>query len=329
MRLINIDSLRDGMQAGQDLYDEHSRLMLGRGAIIKGHYVARLKTMGVPALYVQDADTSDIAAPETIPPAARAKAVQNLTNTFSAVTKSLEGLRQLSLEEAHQHVRSKRFIDTFKSTTGDQGIDQIVGDVDTLVNQIMNKEVVVGLNSIKTHDNYTFQHSIDVTIMGLLLARKIGWKKEQLMIFGIGCLLHDVGKIFIESEILNKPGRLSDTEFESMKSHPSLGYELVRTIAPNINTLVSHVAYQHHERQDGSGYPRGIVGNEELGKNESGTIHDFGAVAAVADIFDAMASDRPYRQGWPTDRVIGLIRDLSGSHLNPKIVDIFERTVAP
>lgn len=329
MRLINIDSLREGMQAGQDLYDEHNRLMLGRGAVIKRPYVARLKTMGVPALYIQEADTSDIAVPETIPPAARAKAVQNLTSTFSAVTQSLEGLRQLSLDEAHQHVRSKKFVDTFKSATGNQGIDQIVGDVDTLVDQIMNKEVVLGLNSIKTHDSYTFQHSIDVTIMGLILARKIGWPKERLMVFGVGCLLHDIGKIFIESEILNKPGRLSDTEYETMKSHPTLGYELVRTIAPNANILVSHVAYQHHERQDGSGYPRGIVGNEKLGQNESGTIHDFGAVAAVADIYDAMASDRPYRHGWPTDRVVGLIRDLSGSHLNPKIVDIFQCTVAP
>lgn len=329
MRLININNLEEGMQIGQDLYDEYNRLLLGRGAKLKGTYVTRLKEMGLPALYVQEPDTSDISVPEMIPPAARAKAIQNLTNTFQAVSKSLEGMRQLSLDEAHQHVHSKRFTDTFKSTTNNQGIDQIIGDVDTLVSQIMNKDVILGLNSIKIHDNYTFQHSIDVTLMGLLLARKIGWNKERLTAFGIGCLLHDMGKIFIQSEILNKPGQLSEAEFEIMKTHPTLGYDLIRTLAPHLSNLVAHVAYQHHERQDGSGYPRGIKGNKALDRNEPNTIHDFGAVAAVADIYDAMASDRPYRQGWPANKVVNLIQELSGSHLNPRVVEIFLQTVAP
>jgi len=329
MRLININNLKEGMQIGQDLYDEYNRLLLGRGAKLKSTYVTRLKEMGLPALYVQEPDTSDISVPEMIPPAARAKAIQNLTNTFQAVSKSLDGMRQLSLDEAQEHVHSKRFIDTFKSTTNNQGIDQIVGDVDTLVSQIMNKDVILGLNSIKIHDNYTFQHSIDVTLMGLLLARKIGWEKERLTAFGIGCLLHDMGKIFIQSEILNKPDRLSEKEFEIMKAHPTLGYDLIRTLAPHLSNLVAHVAYQHHERQDGSGYPRGIKGNNALDRNAPNTIHDFGAVAAVADIYDAMASDRPYRQGWPANKVVNLIQELSGTHLNPRVVEIFLQTVAP
>ena len=192
------------MQIGQDLYDEYNRLLLGRGAVLKGAYVTRLKKMGLPALYVQEADTSDISVPEMIPPAARAKAIQNLSNTFQAISQSLEGMRQLSLDEAHQHVRSKRFTDTFKSLGKDQGVDQIMGDVDTLVDQIMNKDAILGLNSIKIHDNYTFQHSIDVTLMGLVLARKMGWQKERLTAFGLGCLLNDIGKIFVQKEILNK-----------------------------------------------------------------------------------------------------------------------------
>jgi hypothetical protein len=110
MRLININNLEEGMQIGQDLYDEYNRLLLGRGAKLKGTYVTRLKEMGLPALYVQEPDTSDISVPEMIPPAARAKAIQNLTNTFQAVSKSLDGMRELSLNEAQEHVHSKRFI---------------------------------------------------------------------------------------------------------------------------------------------------------------------------------------------------------------------------
>lgn len=329
MRLINLDSLEEGMEVGQDIYDEHNRLLLGRGATVRGPYITRLRKMGLPALYVQNDDTKDIVAVDVIPPAARSRAISNLTQTFNAVTQSVDGLRATSLKEAHEQVRSKRFMDTLKSTSKDGGLEQIVGDVDTLIDQLMEKDVVAGLNSIKVHDNYTFQHSIDVSIMGILLARKIGWSKDRLKAFGVGCILHDIGKIFIEKEILTKSGKLTEREFKVMKAHPVMGYQLVKTIAPSLGYLVPHVAFQHHERQDGSGYPRGIKGNNTLGENAPNSIHDFGAVAAVADIYDAMTSDRPYRAGWPPDRVVDMIRDLSGTHLNSKVVDIFLKTVAP
>jgi HD-GYP domain-containing protein (c-di-GMP phosphodiesterase class II) len=220
-------------------------------------------------------------------------------------------------------------MDTFKTSSKDGGLEQIIGDVDSLIDQLMEKDVIAGLNSIKVHDNYTFQHSIDVSIMGILLARKIGWDKERLKAFGVGCILHDIGKIFIEKEILIKPGKLTDREYKVMKAHPVMGYQLVKTIAPSLGYLAPHVAFQHHERQDGSGYPRGIKGNNKIGANAPNSIHDFGAVAAVADIYDAMTSDRPYRSGWPPDRVVELIKSLSGTHLNSRVVDIFLRTVAP
>ena len=114
-------------------------------------------------------------------------------------------------------------MDTFKSANRKGGLEQMVGDVDTLIAQLMEKDVVVGLNSIKLHDNYTFQHSIDVTIMALILARKIGWDKERLKSFGVGCILHDIGKIFIEKTILTKPDRLTEDEYDIMKAHPTLG----------------------------------------------------------------------------------------------------------
>jgi HD-GYP domain-containing protein (c-di-GMP phosphodiesterase class II) len=328
LRLINLDNLQEGMEVGQDIYDEHNRLLLGRGATVRGPYISRLRKMGLPALYVQNDDTKDIVAVDVIAPAARSRAISNLTQTFNAVTQSVDGLRATSLKEAHEQVRSKRFMDTFKSSNK-EGLEQIVGDVDTLIDQLMEKDVVAGLNSIKVHDNYTFQHSIDVSIMGILLARKIGWNKERLKAFGVGCILHDIGKIFIEKEILTKSGKLTEREFKIMKAHPVMGYQLVKTIAPSLGYLVPHVAFQHHERQDGSGYPRGISGNNKIGENAPNTIHDFGAVAAVADIYDAMTSDRPYRAGWPPDRVVHMIRDLSGTHLNTRVVDIFLRTVAP
>ena len=105
--------------------------------------------------------------------------------------------------------------------------------------------------------------------MAVLLAKNLGWSKERLRAFGIGCLLHDLGKIFIDSDILDKPAKLDASEFDRMKAHPLLGYELVKSMLGSSSNLIHHVAYQHHERQDGSGYPRGISGDSILGQNKA------------------------------------------------------------
>jgi HD-GYP domain-containing protein (c-di-GMP phosphodiesterase class II) len=193
----------------------------------------------------------------------------------------------------------------------------------------MSQQVLVGLNSIKTHDAYTFQHSIDVTIMGVVLAKRAGWDPARVRLFGIGCMLHDIGKVFIPEELLRKPGRLTEAEFACMKQHPKLGYDLIKTIAPLLGGLVPQVAYQHHERQDGSGYPRGLSGTNTLGKSAPGTIHDFGSLSAVADVYDAMASMRPYRNAWAPDQVVRAVVGLAGHQLNRDAVEIFRSVVSP
>jgi hypothetical protein len=117
MRLIYLDKLEEGMEAGDPIYDEHNRMLLARGATIRPAYVNRLKQMGMPALYVQDKDTADISIPQVIPQAARVKAMKNLTNSFETIGKATEGFRQMSIEDAHHNIRSKKFMDTFKSLT--------------------------------------------------------------------------------------------------------------------------------------------------------------------------------------------------------------------
>ncbi len=103
----------------------------------------------------------------------------------------------------------------------------LAGYADEMIDQLAPREVLVGLNSIKSHDDYTFQHSIDVTIAGVLLARKAGWDRQRVRAFGIGCLLHDIGKVFAGPAILNKNGPLTNDEFARMKSHPLLGYQTI------------------------------------------------------------------------------------------------------
>ncbi len=329
MRLVNIDSIEPGTRLGEPIHGTNGQLLLQRGFALNNHYVCLLRQMGYPALYVLDDDTSDIAVPQPVSTQTRMKVLGQLNSAFATISKRTEGFRESSRSLARTHLKSERFAVPLRSLAIDAGIDRLVGEVDVLLNEALQRDVLLGLNSIKTHDQYTFQHSIDVTIMGLVLAKKAGWDAQRLRAFGIGCILHDIGKIFIDSSILNKAGPLTAEEFELMRAHPVVGHELILAIAPALGYLPPQVAYQHHEREDGSGYPRRLRGSPNLEQHASGAIHEFGALSAVADIYDALTSHRSYRPSWAPDRAARFIASLSDIQLNRQAVDLFTSVVAP
>jgi HD-GYP domain-containing protein (c-di-GMP phosphodiesterase class II) len=328
MRLVHIDNLSRGMEVGEPVYGAAGQLLLAPGVKLSDRFIGLLHQLDVPAIYVFDPDTAGISIPRATKPKTYHTAAHALTEAFDRlgpVAKQFQ--KQPDFEDAH--AGSDRFEKTVRSIFGNAGFDSLVKCVESVINDLLDQRVLVGLNSIKTHDAYTFQHSIDVTIMGVMLARKAGWNATKVRLFGLGCMLHDLGKVLIPQEILHKPGRLTEEEFEQMKQHARLGCLLIRSIAPSLSGLVSHVAYQHHERQDGSGYPRGLKGNNKLGANEPAMIHDFGALCAVADVYDAMASKRPYRNAWAPDQVVQAVIGLAGEQLNRDAVEIFRTVVSP
>jgi HD-GYP domain-containing protein (c-di-GMP phosphodiesterase class II) len=328
MRLVHIDNLTRGMEVGEPVYGAAGQLLLAPGVKLSDRYIGLLHQLDVPAIYIFDPDTTGITVPRATKPKTYHTAAHALTDAFERlgpVAKQFQ--KQPDFDEAH--ASSDRFEKTVRSVFGTGGFDSLVKSVESVINDLLDQRVLVGLNSIKTHDAYTFQHSIDVTIMGVVLARKAGWEGTKVRLFGLGCMLHDLGKVLIPQELLHKPGRLTEEEFEQMKQHAKLGYLLIRSIAPSLSGLVSQVAHQHHERQDGSGYPRGLKGNNKLGANEPGMIHDFGALCAVADVYDAMASKRPYRNAWAPDQVVQAVIGLAGEQLNRDAVEIFRTVVSP
>jgi len=237
---------------------------------------------------------------------------------------SLEGIggemKEASLAAVQEAVSSEQFQNTFRNHPSFKRVQE---DASHIVDQLLAGEVAIGLNSLKTYDNYTFQHSVDVTIVSIMIGRKIGLPPNRLRELGIGCILHDIGKTFVPKEILNKPGRLDPEEFARMKSHSLIGFELVRGV-PAIGILAPHVVFQHHEKQSGQGYPRGLTGSNKVDINhESRTIHLYAAIAAVADVYDALSSDRPYRKALPPEEVIDILRGMSGTDLNREILRHF------
>jgi HD-GYP domain-containing protein (c-di-GMP phosphodiesterase class II) len=330
MRLIHNDNLTPGMEVGEAVHGSGGQILLAPGVKLTDRYINLLRKLGIPAAYIADPDTAGISVPQPLKPKTRAKASHALSDAFERLAPAAKEFQASEKSEAAPaRASGERFEKTCRSVFGGGGFRSLIESVQGVIHDLLDQRVLTGLNSIKTHDAYTFQHSIDVTIMGIVLAKRAGWDAAKVRVFGIGCMLHDIGKVFIPEELLRKPGRLTTEEFDVMKTHPKLGYELIKAIAPSLGSLVPQVAYQHHERQDGSGYPRGLTGNNALGRNSPGQIHDFGALCAVADVYDAMASVRPYRKAWAPDQVVQTVIGLAGDQLNRDAVEIFKSVVAP
>jgi putative nucleotidyltransferase with HDIG domain len=168
-------------------------------------------------------------------------------------------------------------------------------------------------NAIEARDRYTAGHTDRVYRLAKIIARKMGWSVEQLLELRTGCLLHDIGKIGVPDAILNKPEALTDYERNIMMKHPEMGAKILRGI-PFLKAIIPYVLY-HHEKFDGSGYPDGLKGSE---------IPIEGRLLAVVDTFDAITSDRPYRQGRSTELAIDELEKFSGTQFDPEIVKLFK-----
>jgi len=167
-------------------------------------------------------------------------------------------------------------------------------------------------HALDLRDKETEGHTQRVTELTMRLAQAAGIAEAELVHVRRGALLHDIGKMGVPDHILLKPGKLTDEEWVAMRKHPVFAYELLSPIAYLKPAL--DIPYCHHEKWDGSGYPRGLKGEQ---------IPLAARLFAIVDVWDALRSDRPYRQSWSKEKVIEHIKSLSGTHFDPKAVELF------
>ena len=151
-----------------------------------------------------------------------------------------------------------------------------------------------------------------------LIALGLGIEKKHAELIFNAAAMHDVGKIGIPDNILSKPGKLTPEEWAIMQGHSAIGSEIIGSQGSDLLKISATIAKTHHEKWDGSGYPDGLKGEE---------IPIEGRIAAIADVFDALTAKRPYKQPWPTEKALGLIREESGAHFDPTIVEVFLQIV--
>jgi putative nucleotidyltransferase with HDIG domain len=176
-----------------------------------------------------------------------------------------------------------------------------------------NRTALMALTAMRNYDNYTFTHMVNVSILAMAQARALGIDGKLLREFGISALMHDIGKVRTPREILNKPDKLSDEEFAIMRRHVVDGAEILRR-TPEMPVLAPVVAFEHHLRLDGSGYPRTV-------RRESLNVGSM--LCAIADVYDAMRSQRVYQQAHPTDRILAVLKRNEGAQLDQHLVRRF------
>jgi len=170
--------------------------------------------------------------------------------------------------------------------------------------------------TIEKRDPYTSGHQENVAAISVAIAERLGWGRERVEGLRLGAMIHDIGKIYIPSEILNRPGRLTDSEFEIVKSHPQVGYDILANT--EFPWPIKEMVVQHHERLDGSGYPKGLM---------DGEIIDEAKVIAVADVVDAITSHRPYRPGLGVDAALAEIEQGRGALYDTMVADACLRLI--
>lgn len=295
MRYVPIEHVREGMVLGKTLYGEMGEVLLREGTTILGSYLRRIILLGYCGLYIEDELSEDICVNDVISEELKMRTIKSVKNMMNLNTDSNNKEIQKNFEELENLV--EKIISELSSTD------------DLMVNMI----------DLKVASNYTFYHSVNVSVLSLVTGLAMNLPSRDIYFLGIASLLHDVGKIFIPKEILDKAGPLTPEEFVIMKKHPEAGYTYVKErLATHTKTYMGILC--HHERYDGTGYPNKLKG-EDIG--------EFGRIIAVADVYDALTSDRPYRKRINPAEAMEYIMGGGGTFFDINVVQEFSKVIAP
>ena len=269
-----------------------------KGKDIAGDQVAMAESVSLPHLQAHLQDLVD-SAQVTMP----ASMAQEMARAVKICAQSKQAVISM-----FQEARMGKSIDRRVSA-------QLVSEITLSVTR--NPGALISLARLKTTDDYTYMHSVAVCALMVSLSRQLGLDGEQTRDAGLAGLLHDVGKMSIPMEVLNKTGRLTDAEFSLIKTHAVEGHRMLRT-GREQNPVVLDVCLHHHERMDGSGYPDGLNGDG---------ISLFAKMGAVCDVYDAITSNRPYKAGWDPSEALQKMADWAKGHFDPRVFQAFVRTL--
>jgi HD-GYP domain-containing protein (c-di-GMP phosphodiesterase class II) len=292
MRLVNTRYVEEGSILARQVINPSGMVLLQAGVRVTASYLSRLKTMGYDVLFIQDDRLEDVEYHAAITAQTRVVAYKTIENVCKLIMSGSDSSLQVA------NIRTT---------------------VQQMINDLLNSSDVLGnLTEMQGFDKYTFYHSVNTTILALILGIASGYSVQKLIELGMGVLMHDIGKIKVPGEILNKKTPLTEAEFEEIKQHTTYGFNILRK-NNDLSLLSAHVALQHQERWDGSGYPRGLKGNG---------IHEYGRLAAVADVYEALTSKRVYRKAIEPNEAYEYVISKADTHFEPRVIEVFKKHIA-
>lgn len=279
-----------GQKLAKTIYGGDGRPLLRRGTVLTGRYISALLERGFDRVYIQDPRFPDLDLSDPITSETRHQAMSAVQKVFAQVRSG-----------------------------GPLPATEVTSVVNLLLEEVLElPESGNHLLTIRNWDDYTFVHSVNVAVLSLLVGKAMGLQERDLFDLGVGALLHDVGKADVPLEILNKPGRLTDEEMAVMQTHSEQGWNRLKDSDP-ISFVSAHVAFDHHERLDGQGYPRRLKGDEILFPVR---------IAATTDVYDALLADRVYRPAYTPREIFVHLEEETEGQFDRAVVRAMRRSLA-
>ena len=311
-KLINlkIKELQPGMVMGKTIINAHDgHVIIKKGDVMNEEKINVIKkyfkeNRGISATAI-DADENIFyidGEERYLPPK---------TSRYIEKVMSVEN-QQMAISAAVNVMRDARMGRTIDSKAVENSVVKIIDSI------LDNEDAAVNLLNIKNFDDYTYTHSVNVSTISLLIASKLKLTREEFVELGVGAMLHDLGKVKVPLAVLNKPDRLDNDEFEIMKKHPIFTYQILKG-NETISDISKYIAAEHHEKYDGTGYPRGLKKNG---------INFFARIVSIADVYDALTTDRIYRKAMKPYDAMKIIVSGSGTHFDPEMVRVFLKAVS-
>lgn len=311
MRTIQINDLKPGMIAGNSAFSKHGQLLVEENSILSVQMISHLRYYGIESLKIHDSELP-------------IKAIQNLAE-FKNADDSYSKRIVNSKEFAYFKEDYTEKISLLKDTLNDFVYRNSKLETDALLEEtkkfFSKSPTTISmfdmLHNLRQIDDSTYAHSMNVALIARMIGMWMNYDENTLDLLMLCGLLHDVGKSQIPAEIIGKPGRLSQQEFEIVKMHPKIGYDIL--LPSDVNIHVKNSALMHHERFDGKGYPNHL---------KAGEIDDFASIISIADVYDAMTSNRCYRVGMCPFEVIAVFEQEGLNRYNPKYILTFIDRIA-
>lgn len=307
MQKISVAQAVDGVVIAQDIIAESGVLLLKKGATFQRRFLTHFIDSGVKDIYIeknQNLDLKQLSKIYLVPDKMTEKPGDVLTDVIHDKTRQ------------HAELIMKKTMLRYKSISSFRvkQVEKLVGDI--ISEMLVNRQYVIALSNIRSVDDYTYQHSVNVAILALIIGVEMHLAHEDLIRLGVGAMLHDVGKVMISEDILKKPSKLTAIEYDEVKLHTLYGYNLLKEA--NVHEKSAEIALYHHEKVDGTGYYHGL---------KDDAIPLFARIVSIADVYDAMTNDRIYKSKIKTDKVYREVTSLGGKQFDQSILEIFAKTI--